>query len=58
MVALRLLVILTAIAIAVLAVGYLLSGDRRYLSWAKRTLLYAASAALIFFAILLLERLV
>jgi hypothetical protein len=57
MIALRLLVILTAIAIAVLVAGYLLSGDRRYLNWAKRGLLYAAAAALVFFAILLLERL-
>ena len=57
MIALRLLVMLTAIAIAVLAAGYLLSGDRRYLRWARRALLYAGAAALIFFAILLLERL-
>lgn len=57
MIALRLLVLLTAIAIAVLAAGYLISGDRRYLRWARRTLLYAGAAALIFFAILLLERL-
>jgi hypothetical protein len=56
-IALRLLVILTAIAIAVLAAGYLLSGERRYLRWARLTLMYAGAAALIFFAILLLERL-
>jgi len=56
-IALRLLVILTAIAIAVLAAGYLISGERRYLHWARRTLMYAGAAALIFFAILLLERL-
>jgi hypothetical protein len=57
MVAIRLLVILTAITIAVLVAGYLLKGDKRYLRWARRSLLYAAAAALIFFAILLLERL-
>ena len=57
MIALRLLVLLTALAIAVLAAGYLISGDRRYLRWARRTLVYAGAAALIFFAILLLERL-
>lgn len=57
MIALRLLVLFTAIAIAVLVGGYLISGDRRYLGWARRALLYAGAAALIFFAILLLERL-
>lgn len=56
MIALRLLVILTAIAIAVFAAGFLLSGDRRYLRWAKRTLLYAGAAALVFFAVLIAER--
>jgi len=56
-IALRLLVILTAIAIAVLVAGYLLSGDRRYLRWGRRTLMYAGAAALVFFAVLILERL-
>jgi threonine/homoserine/homoserine lactone efflux protein len=58
MIALRLLVILTAAAIAVCAAGYLISGDRRYLGWAVRVIKYAGAAALIFFAVLLLERLV
>lgn len=56
MIALRLLVILTAIAIAVCAAGYLISGDRKYLGWAMRVVKYAGAAALIFFAVLLLER--
>ncbi len=56
MIALRLLVILTAIAIAVCAAGYLISGERKYLGWAVRVLKYAGAAALIFFAVLLLER--
>jgi hypothetical protein len=56
MIALRLLVILTAIAIAVCAAGYLISGDRKYLGWAMRVVRYAGAAALIFFAVLLLER--
>ena len=43
-------------ALAVCAAGYLLSGERRYLGWAARVLKYAGAAALIFFAILLLER--
>jgi threonine/homoserine/homoserine lactone efflux protein len=58
MIALRLLVILTAAAIAVCAAGYLISGDRRYLGWAVRVIKYAGAAALIFFAVLLLERVV
>jgi len=58
MIALRLLVILTAAAIAVCAAGYLISGDRRYLGWAVRVIKYAGAAALIFFAVLLLERIV
>jgi hypothetical protein len=57
MIALRLLVIGAAIATALLVAGYLFSGDRRYLRWARRALLYSAAAALVFFAILLLERL-
>ena len=57
MIALRLLVILAAIAITGLVAGFLISGDRRYLGWARRTLLYAGGAALIFFAVLLVERL-
>jgi hypothetical protein len=56
MIALRLLVLLTALAIAVLVGGYLLSGDRRYLGWSRRVLAWAGVAALIFFAVLLLER--
>jgi threonine/homoserine/homoserine lactone efflux protein len=58
MIAFRLLVILTAAAIAVCAAGYLISGDRRYLGWAVRVIKYAGAAALIFFAVLLLERVV
>jgi len=57
MAALRLLVILAAVAIAVLVAGHLLTGDRRYLRWAGRTLAVAALVALGFFAVLLFERL-
>lgn len=57
MLALRLLLILTAGSMAVCAAGYLLSGDRRYLGWAVRVLKLAGAAALVFFAVLLLERL-
>ena len=58
MLALRLLLLLTAVAMAVCTAGYLISGDRRWLGRALRALKYAGAAALIFFAILLLERLV
>lgn len=57
MAALRLLVILAAVAVAGLVAGYLLNGDRRYLRWAGRTLVIAALVALGFFAILIVERL-
>ena len=56
MFALRLLLLLTAVAVAVCTAGYLFSGDRRYLGWALRCVKYAGAAALIFFTILLLER--
>jgi hypothetical protein len=56
MIALRLLILLSASAIAVCIAGYLLGGDRKYLRWAGRVFKYTAAAALIFFAVLLLER--
>ena len=56
MFALRLLMLLPAVAVAVCTAGYLFSGDRRYLGWALRCVKYAGAAALIFFSILLLER--
>ena len=57
MIALRALLLLTALAVAICVGGFFISGDRRYLGWAVRCLKYAGAAALIFFAILLLERL-
>ncbi len=57
MFALRLLMLLTAAGVAVCFAGYLLGGDRRWLGRAYAVLKYAAAAALIFFAVLLLERL-
>jgi len=55
-IALRLLVLLTAAAVAICVAGYLIGGDRRYLRWSVRIIGYAGAAALVFFAILLLER--
>jgi hypothetical protein len=54
--AFRLLFILTAAGVAVCVAGYLLSGDRRYLGWAFKGLKLAGAAGLVFFAVLLLER--
>lgn len=52
----RLLVLLSVVALAVCVAGYLLSGERRYLDWAWRIAKLTGAAALIFFAILILER--
>lgn len=52
----RLLVLLTAGGVAVCAAGYLLSNDRKWLGWAWKLLRFAAAAALVFFAVLILER--
>ena len=57
MLALRMLVILTAAAVAICVAGYLIGGDRIGLGRAVRTLKFAAAAALVFFPVLLLERL-
>jgi len=55
--ALRLLFVLTLLALAVCGGGYLITGDRRYLGWAKLVAKVAGAAALIFFGVLALERL-
>ena len=47
MLAFRLLLILTAAAIAICAAGYLLGGDRRYLRWAVKILQLAGAAGLV-----------
>ncbi len=56
MIALRLLILVSACAIAVCIAGYLIGGNRKYLRWAGLVFRYAGAAALIFFAVLLLER--
>jgi hypothetical protein len=50
-------VILAALAIGVCVGGYLVGGDRRYLRWAWRLLQGTLVLALIFFGVLLVERL-
>lgn len=54
----RALLLLFAIAICVCVAAYLVSGDRRYLRWAGFLFKLAVAAGLLFFAVLLLERLV
>lgn len=53
---LRLLAVITAILVAGSALAYLLTREARYLRLAKRLLLFALLAALIFLALLALER--
>lgn len=53
---LRLLAVITAILIAGSTLAYLLTREPRYLLLAKRLFLFALIAALIFFALLALER--
>lgn len=53
---LRLLGVLTVIAIAVGVVLYLLTRDQRYLQFAWRLFRYALLVALLMFALLIFER--
>ena len=57
MIVLRGLLIGAAVAVVICVAGYLLSGDRRWLRRALRSLGFSALAALLFFAILIVERL-
>lgn len=57
MLALRVLLMVAAAAVAVCVAGYLLSGDRRWLGRALKALGVSAAAALLFFAVLIAERL-
>jgi hypothetical protein len=56
-VALRLLAIFTVIVMAVLLAAYVISGDKKYLRWSLKTFLVASAAAIVFFAILIVQRL-
>ncbi len=56
MIGFRILVILTASAVAICAAGFLLSNDRKWLRWAWTIARVAGAAALVFFAVLILER--
>jgi hypothetical protein len=54
----RALLLLFVIAVCVCVAAYLVSGERRYLRWAGLLFKLAVAAGLLFFAVLLLERLV
>lgn len=54
----RALLLLFVIAVSVCVAAYLVSGDRRYLRWAGLLFKLAVAAGLLFFAVLLIERLV
>lgn len=54
----RALLLLFVIAVCVCVAAYLVSGDRRYLRWAGLLFKLAVAAGLLFFAVLLIERLV
>ena len=56
MLLLRTIAILDAALIAVCAAAFVLSGDRKYLRWALRLLQLGVAAGLVFFAVLILER--
>ncbi len=54
----RALLLLFVIAICVCVAAHFITGDRRYLRWAGWLFKLAVAAGLLFFAVLLLERLV
>ena len=58
MLLLRAVAILDAALIALCAAAFVLSGDRKYLRWALRLLQVGVAAGLVFFAVLILERIV
>lgn len=55
---LRTLLILFAIAVAICVALYLVTGQRRFLGWAGLLFKLAVVAGLLFFVVLLLERIV
>jgi hypothetical protein len=54
----RALLILFAIAVAVCVALYFFTDNRKYLGWAGRLFKVGIAAALLFFVVLLLERIV
>lgn len=54
----RALLLLFVVAICVCVAAYFITGDRRFLRWAGLLFKLALAAGLLFFAVLILERLV
>ncbi|MCX7902271.1 MAG: hypothetical protein N2483_08305 [Burkholderiaceae bacterium] len=54
----RALLVVFAIAVAICVALFFVTEDRKYLAWAGRLLQVAVVAALLFFVVLALERLV
>ena len=54
----RALLLLFAVIVAVCVAAYLVTGQRRYLQWAGKGFKLAVVDGLLFFAVLLLERMV
>jgi hypothetical protein len=54
---LRVAAILVALAVVGFAVAYLRTGNRRFLAQARRTLMGGLIAALVFFAVMFVQRL-
>jgi hypothetical protein len=54
----RALLIVFAIAVAICVALFLVTSDRKYLGWAGRFFMAGLVAAVLFFVVLLLERLV
>lgn len=52
----RALLIVFAIAVVICVALFLFTGERSYLGWAARLFKVGLAAALVFFAVLLLER--
>jgi hypothetical protein len=54
---LRVLFIVAALAVAGLVVAYFSTGERKFLRWALRVFVAAVVAGLLFFAVLIADRL-
>ena len=52
------LVLLFAVIVSVCVAAYFITGQRRFLQWAGKVFKLAIAAGLLFFAVLLLERMV
>lgn len=58
MAAFRVLLVLFGVSVTLLAIRFVVSGERRYLRWALRLLGAALVSGLVFFGVLLVARLV